>query len=253
VKISIITPVYNDTRVERAIKSILMQKFEGEIEIIVIDGGSTDETLNILKKYADKIDVLISEPDKGVYDAMNKGITLATGDIVGILNADDRYAGPYVLQKVCKIFLDEDVDACYGDLVYVDKRDRTVRYWKSGRYKKWKWLLGWMPPHPTFFVKRRVYDLYGLFDLRYSIAADYELMLRFLFKYRIKVAYIPETLVLMSIGGLSNRSVKNIIKANIEVFRAWKNNGLYYGFFVPLLKPLRKAPQFFKFKGVINS
>ena len=157
-KVSIVTPVYNDPRVERALDSILSQRFGGELELIVIDGGSTDETLKVLSKYQDRISILVSEPDEGIYDSMNKGIRLATGDVVGILNADDRYNDPFVLRDVSIAMNDPSIDACYGDLVYVDSKDRVVRYWKSGYYKPFKFYLGWMPPHPTFFVGRRLYE-----------------------------------------------------------------------------------------------
>ena len=245
-KISIITPVYNDPRVSKALDSILCQEYEGEIELIVIDGGSDTPTLDILQKYQDRISVFVSEPDNGVYDAMNKGIKFATGDIIGILNADDRYCNPFVLRDVANAFKDSQTDACYGDLVYIDHQDRIVRYWKSGQCRLWKFYFGWMPPHPTFFVRKQLYEKCGIFDLRYPIAADYELMLRFILKYRISVKYIPRVLVKMSIGGKSNRSLSNVVKANIEVWQAWKNNDLSFGYLVPLLKPAQKVVQFIR-------
>ena len=243
-KLSIVTPVYNDPRVSRALDSILAQKYNEDLEIIVIDGGSGRPTLEVLERYRQWIHILVSEPDRGVYDAMNKGIRLATGDVIGILNADDRYNDDQVLRDVASVMEDPKIDACYGDLVYVDAQDRVVRYWKSGSYRPIKFYFGWMPPHPTFFVRKRVYEQYGDFDLDFPIAADYELMLRFILKHRISVGYIPRVLVRMSVGGQSNRSLSNIVKANLEVWRAWRKNGLSFGFFVPVLKPARKVVQF---------
>lgn len=242
-KLSIITPVYNDPRISRALDSILCQQYEEELELIVIDGGSSTPTQDVLERYRDRISVLVSEPDKGIYDAMNKGIGLSTGDVVGILNADDRYYDPFVLRDVADAFRDPKTDACYGDLEYVDEKDHTVRYWKSGRYHPLKYYFGWMPPHPTFFVRKCLYDQYGSFDLRYAIAADYELMLRLIMKHRISPKYIPRVLVRMSLGGKSNRSLANIVKANLEVRQAWRNNGLSFGYLVPLLKPAQKVAQ----------
>lgn len=243
-KLSIVTPVYNDPRISRALDSILGQQYEGELELIVIDGGSGDPTLDVLQSYSNHITTLVSESDKGVYDAMNKGIRLATGDIVGILNADDRYYDSHVLRDVTDAFRDPKIDSCYGDLVYVDSRDRIIRNWKSGRYYPLKFYLGWMPPHPTFFVRKYLYEQYGGFDLRYPIAADYELMLRLILKQQISQKYIPRALVKMSLGGKSNRSPGNIIKANLEVWQAWRNNNLSFGYLVPLLKPAQKIMQF---------
>ena len=243
-KISIITPVFNDRRVGRALDSILAQRHEHELELIVVDAGSTDGTLDILAGYADRISTLISEPDDGIYDGMNKGIRHATGDVVGILNADDRYADSHALRDVLATFGDESADACYGNLVYVNDEDEVVRYWKSGAPSVAKWYRGWMPPHPTFFVRRRVYERHGVFDLEFPIAADYELMLRLLLKERVQVKYVDRVLVRMALGGASNGSVSNIVKANKEVVRAWRRNGLRGGLLVPILKPASKALQF---------
>lgn len=245
-KISIITPVYNDPRVSRALDSILSQKYEGDLEIIVIDGGSDQPTLRVLERYHHRINILVSEPDKGVYDAMNKGINLATGEVIGILNADDRYNDGQVLRDVATVMRGSQIDACYGDLVYVNSKDRVVRYWKSGAYQPIKFYFGWMPPHPAFFVRRRLYEKYGTFALSFPIAADYELMLRFILRHGIRLAYIPRVLVRMAIGGESNRSLRNIIRANQEVWMAWRKNGLRFGYLVPFLKPAQKIPQFIR-------
>ncbi len=243
-KISIITPVFNDRRVGRALDSILSQRHEHELELIVVDAGSTDGTMEILEGYQDRIATLISEPDDGIYDGMNKGIRHATGDVVGILNADDRYADDSVLRDVMDTFAGERADACYGNLVYVNDDDEVMRYWKSGAPSAAKWYRGWMPPHPTFFVRRAVYERHGLFNLDFPIAADYELMLRLLFKERVRVRYVDRVLVRMALGGASNGSISNIIRANTEVARAWKANRLRGGFFVPFLKPASKIVQF---------
>ena len=164
-KISIVTPVFNDVRVGRALDSVLSQRHEHELELIVVDAGSTDGTPEVLERYRERVSVLVSEPDRGIYDGMNKGVGLATGDVVGILNADDRYGDPLALRDVMEAFRREDVDACYGDLVYTNEAGKAVRYWKAGARRRWR--LGWMPPHPTFFTRRRVYERYGAFDLRY--------------------------------------------------------------------------------------
>jgi len=207
---------------------------------------STDGTLEILRKREGHGLRVVSEPDAGIYDAMNKGVALATGEVVGILNADDVYAGPQVLARVAEVFRDPSVEACYGDLVYVDPEDtdRVLRYWRSGTGSPEKFRWGWMPPHPTFFVRRSVYERYGLFSLDLGSAADYELMLRFLVGHRIAAVYIPEVLVRMRTGGMSNASVKNRLKANRMDRRAWRVNALRPYFWTFLMKPLRKLPQY---------
>ena len=243
-RISIIVPVFNDVRVGRALESILSQQHGHDLETIVVDASSTDGTRQVLERYRDKVSVLISEPDDGIYDGMNKGICHATGDVVGILNADDQYNDPLVVRDVADAFVQNgDVDACYGNLIYTDENRETVRYWKSGYYWRMKWFLGWMPPHPTFFVRRCVYERHGVFDLQYPIAADYELMLRLIFRHGIKMTYLNRTLVKMAPGGNSTKTVKNIIKANLEVGRAWRNNGLWGRFLIPVFKPSRKIFQ----------
>jgi len=245
-KVSIITVVYNNKdTIKDAIESVLNQTYKN-IEYIIIDGASSDGTIEIIKSYGNKIDKFISEPDNGIYDAMNKGIKLASGDIVGILNSDDFYVSNDIIQDVADVFLEQKVDSVYGDLVYVDSKNtnKIVRYWKSKEYKKGLFQKGWHPAHPTFFVKREVYQKYGLFNLDFKIAADYELMLRFLEKYNISSTYISKVFVKMRVGGESNQSIKNIIKANIESYKAWKVNGLYINPLMFLLKPLSKLKQF---------
>ena len=244
--ISIITPVFNDIRVGRALQSILDQEHDQFAELIVVDGGSDDGTPEVLESYSDRLTVLISEPDDGIYDAMNKGIARATGDVVGILNADDRYAGRGTLSSVLRVFEDPTVQACYGNLGYIDDQGQFTRYWKSGSNKPYKWRLGWMPPHPTFFVRRQVYKQFGDFDTRLPIAADYELMLRLLMRHRIKVVYIDEVLVHMATGGKSSNYRQNFLDVNRELVQAWRQNNLSWWQLVPFLKQPRKAIQWFK-------
>lgn len=246
--ISIITTVLNNKNtIESAIKSVLGQSYRN-IEYIIIDGGSTNGTVEIVNKYKDKIAKFISEPDQGIYDGMNKGIKMAIGDIIGLLNADDFYASNEVIERVVETFKKENIDCLWGDLVYIDRKNtkRAIRYWKSSEYKEGKFKKGWMPPHPTFFVKKWVYKKYGLFNLDFPISADYELMLRFLEKYKIKSFFIPKVFVKMRIGGQSSKNILNITKANIECYRAWKKNGLKINPLRIFLKPLFKIPQYFK-------
>ncbi|MDP1832899.1 MAG: glycosyltransferase family 2 protein [Geothrix sp.] len=238
--ISLITVVRNNPLVAQAVASGLEQAFPGRIESIVIDGASTDGTLAALAPLRSRIAHLVSEPDKGIYDAMNKGLRLATGDLVGLLNADDLYQDDQVFARVARAFEDPTVEACYGDLVYVraDNPSRVLRYWRSGPPRPEAFQWGWMPPHPTFFVRRGVYERLGLFDTRYRIAADYEFMLRVLLKHRLKTAYLPQVLVRMRAGGASNGSLKGILRANAECRRAFRDLDLPC---TPLFTPLKLA------------
>lgn len=250
-KISIITAVLNgrDT-IGDTIRSIADQVYKN-VEHIIIDGGSTDGTLDVIKKYNGNLAKLISEPDHGIYDALNKGINLSSGDVIGILNGDDFYAHDQVLKMVGNIFEKQNVDSCYGDLQYVWNHDKNkmIRYWESSNYRPGKFRYGWMPPHPTFFVKREIYEKYGQFNTNFRIAADYELMLRFLEKYRISTYYISEVLVKMRVGGMSNRSLKNLFIKSYEDYRAWKVNNLSGGLTTIFLKNICKIPQFFPGRG----
>lgn len=245
-KITIITVCYNSGKtIESTIKSIINQTY-GDIEYILVDGGSTDNTKTIIKKYSKKISKFISEKDDGIYDAINKGIKYATGEVIGMLNSDDIYSNKYVIEHVAGQFRDKEVDAIYGDLKYVHDLQslKTVRYWKSGNYNRSKFLFGWMPPHPTFFLRRSVYENLGGYISTFRSAADYELMLRVLYRYKASVKYLPEVLVLMRDGGISNASFKNRLRANLEDQKAWVVNGLEPFFFTTWLKPIRKIPQF---------
>ena len=245
--ISIVTAVFNGAAtIHGCIESVRGQSVRGEH--VVVDGGSTDGTLEAIERDRAAASRLMTGPDLGIYDAMNKGIRVASGDVVGILNADDFYAHVEVLAKVAEVFADRSVDSCYGDLVYVDasNTDRVVRTWCAGTYDMNRFYSGWMPPHPTFFVRRAVYEKYGLFNLSLGSSADYELMLRFLLKHRITCRYIPETLVKMRIGGMSNASLANRLRANRMDRHAWRVNGLRPLPWTTLLKPISKIPQYWR-------
>jgi glycosyltransferase len=244
-KVSIITPSFNSAHTIRdTLESVRNQSFPS-VEHLVIDGASHDNTLDIVQKFNGSVQCF-SEPDKGIYDAMNKGIRKAAGDVIGILNSDDFYSTPEVLAEVAALFEEKDCDAVYGDLVYVDNKDinKVVRRWNAGPFRSSKFLYGWMPPHPTFFVRRQVYEKYGVFDTSLKTSADYELMLRFLYRYQIQVAYLPQCLVCMRTGGQSNASLKHRLDANREDRLAWKINGLKPRFYTTILKPIHKIPQF---------
>ena len=232
-KFSIITVVLNNKETTQdAMNSVLSQEYNN-LEYIIVDGASTDGTVEVIKKtvkrYPERNIKFISEKDDGIYDAMNKGIRLATGEVVGLLNGDDVYTDNLVLKKVAGIFAVPLVDACYADLVYVDKfdLDKVIRYWKSCDYQDGLFGKGWAPPHPTFFVRKKVYEECGMFDLDYKLAADFELIVRFLGKYGIPSVYIPNVLVKMRLGGATNKSNINIIKQNLEICRAGKKNNVY--------------------------
>ena len=246
-KVSIITTTFNSAEtVAETMRSVEEQDYP-HIEHIVVDGHSQDETLDIIGLYPHTA-TLITEKDKGIYDAMNKGIRAATGDVIGILNSDDIYANAKVISHVARVFQDPHVQTCYADLQYVDAQNTSLvtRTWKSGKFGKDSFYWGWMPPHPTFFVRKSVYDQVGLFNTSLRSAADYEIMLRILVKNKLSAAYIPEVIVKMRRGGMSNASVWNRIHANREDRQAWRINGLKPYFFTLYLKPLRKITQFLK-------
>jgi glycosyltransferase involved in cell wall biosynthesis len=245
-KVSIITISFNSAdTIEDTIKSVISQDYH-DLEYIIVDGGSTDNTLNIIEKYREKIHKFISEKDKGIYDAMNKGVEMASGALIGILNSDDIYADEHVISDVMSTL--GQADAVYADLVYV-KRDNVneiVRYWKAGKLKPNSFHRGWMPPHPTFFLRKKCYDQFGNYNLSLRSAADYELMLRMIVKNGISVHYLPRIITKMRIGGQSNVTLKNRLKANKEDREAWKINGLTPNFFTLTIKPVRKITQFIK-------
>lgn len=223
-KITIITVCYNsEVTIEDTIVSVINQNYRN-IEYIIVDGNSVDNTLNILERYKSHINLLISEPDNGLYDAMNKGIKNATGDIIGILNSDDVFYSETTIANVVNTFKLIDVDAVFGDLVYVSKYNLSEikRHWCSSMNNAANFVSGWHPPHPSLFIKKKVYNKYGSFDLKFSLASDFELMFRFFHINDIKYSYLPETIIKMRLGGETNKSLKNIIKQNLEILNVFK-------------------------------
>jgi glycosyltransferase involved in cell wall biosynthesis len=218
VKISVITATWNcAATVEGCLASVAAQTWPLR-EHIVIDGASTDGTVDLIAKHLPALSVFVSEPDRGIYDALNKGITRARGDVIGFLHADDLYARADVLERIANAFADPEVCAVYGDLEYVDKDDveQVVRHWRSSPCTSMRLRWGWMPPHPTLYVRRTWYERLGAFDLRYRIAADYECVLRLFSNRDFRTTYLPEVLVRMRTGGTSNGSVRNILRKSFE-------------------------------------
>lgn len=249
IKITIITVSFNSEKtIKKTLESVANQTFKN-IEHLIIDGKSIDNTLLITKKFS-HIKKIISTNDDGIYHAMNKGLELASGDVIGFLNSDDFYANDKVLETVAKEFKrDKSLEACYADLVYVNrfKTSKIVRYFKSKEFKKGLFSKGWCPPHPTFFVLRSVYQRLGKFDLNYRIASDVDLMMRFLEIYKVKFQYIPEIWVKMRMGGITNKNLKNIWIQNQEILNSFHKNGLSVhplSFFI--YKIISRFFQFFK-------
>lgn len=232
-KISVITVSYNSAlTIKDTLQSVSLQRYE-DFEHLIIDGGSKDGTLEIIRSWKDYPVRLISESDEGIYDAMNKGLVLATGEIVGFLNSDDVYADSSVMTKIANTFQDESVDACFGDLVYVSRdSSHIVRYWRSKPFIGGSFAKGWCPAHPTFYVRKLVIERLGLFDKSFKLAADMEFMMRYLERGKIRSVYIPGVLVKMRVGGVTNQSWKNIVQQNKEIFIALQKNG------APFSKPL---------------
>lgn len=250
-KISVITAVYNRAAtLSDAIDSVLSQQ-DVDLEYIIVDGNSSDETPQIVERYGNEIDHSIREPDTGIYDALNKGIAAASGDVIGFLHADDWLADDQTLCRVVDALADETIDGVYGDLVYVDSENPSQhrRYWKAGAYDVARFRRGWMPPHPTVYLRRRCYEQFGNFDLSIKTAADYELLVRMMVKHKIRMQYIPHVMVKMRVGGASNASLKNRLTANRDDQRAWTINGLTPPWGLRLTKPLSKLPQFFAAKA----
>jgi glycosyltransferase involved in cell wall biosynthesis len=244
-KISLITVVYNaQNTIERCLDSVVRQKFNN-IQYIIIDGGSTDGTIQIINKYRENIDLLVSEPDKGIYDAMNKGINFATGDIIGTLNADDYLADEDILSDVANAFAQQHASILYGNLDFIDPNGKVVRKWRSGKYKSGMFNWGWMPAHPTFYCKKELFEKLGMYKLDYGSAADYELMLRFIHAYKANVFFLDKVLIKMFIGGVSNKSLTNRVKALAYDLKAMRNNDILFPFITVIFKPLRKIMQFF--------
>jgi glycosyltransferase len=245
--ISILTTVYNNaSEIRNAINSVLSQTYSN-IEYIVIDGNSSDGTREIVQSYGNRISRFVSEPDSGMYDALNKGLKMAGGDIIGILHSDDEFNHPDILAAIAGVFEKTGCDAVYGDLVYVSKTDtrQVLRYWKSNPFDVKKFRYGWMPAHPTLFMKKEVYEKYGGFDLRYKIAADYDLMLRTVGSGNLHCEYLPEVITRMRMGGASNKSVKNIWQKTCDDWRAIRHNKAG-GPLTLFLKNITKVEQFFR-------
>jgi len=247
-KVSIITVVYNGaSTIAEAVESVLSQDYP-DLEYIVIDGGSKDDTLSILKSYEHGISVLVSEPDKGIYDAMNKGLRRATGDLIGILNADDVYGHRQVISHVVKAMEGSGDECLYADLTFfkTEEPERIVRYYDGSQFHRKRFEVGDMPPHPTFFVKRIVYERHGMFDTSFRICADFELMLRLLYVNQIQATYLPEVLVRMRTGGASDGGWKGRLRVNREIQRAMRQNGLPAPMWKIYLKYFRKVGQLFR-------
>jgi len=251
VKISVITVALNSqATIEETILSVHRQA-HAEREHIVIDGGSQDGTLEVVDRHREKIAICVSESDAGIFDAMNKGLARASGDIVGFLNSDDVYAHDQVLMHVAAAFRDPAVEAVYADLVYVDRRHpgKVVRYWRSGDFQPGSFARGWMPAHPTFYARREVYERLGGFNLEYRLQGDFELTLRFLEVHRIRARHVAEIWVRMRTGGVSNRNWRDVVRGNIEAYRAARANGLKVTPWFVLRKIVSRIPQFFARPG----
>lgn len=247
-KVSIITVVLNNAEyIEACIQSVINQDYEN-IEYIVIDGGSTDGTIDVIKKYEDKITVWISEPDDGMYYAINKGIDMSSGDIIGMLHSDDLYIDAHVISNVVRKFGKDNVDSVYADLVYVERNNlsNVVRYYDSSVFRISKFAYGWMPAHPSCFIRKNVYAKYGLYKTDYIIAADYELLVRFYAKHRVSYSYLPKVIVKMRSGGLSTRNFKSNVILNGEIVRACRENGIETNMFKVYSKYFVKLAQLFK-------
>jgi len=248
VKISIITAVYNrEKTIAQAMDSVLSQDYP-DIEYIVVDGMSNDGTDDVVRRYDDRLAVSIREKDAGIYDALNKGVRAATGDVIGFLHADDFLASSQSVSRIATVFRDPNVDGTYGDLQYVDASDptRIKRFWVAGDYRASRFRWGWMPPHPTVYLRRDLYSRYGGFRQDFQIAADYELLVRMMVKHQIRMRYLQEIVVKMRVGGKSNASLRNRLTANREDRLAWKVNDLSPPPGLRWMKPMRKVTQFAK-------
>ncbi len=247
-RVSIITVTLNSEKyLIDCIGSVRSQDYDN-VEHIVIDGGSTDNTLGIIQKNQQHISMWISEPDKGMFDAINKGIELATGDIIGVLNSDDMFASADVISEIAASFKKSGADSVYGDLVYVEpeQTDKVSRYWKGMPYKRSRFKMGWMPAHPTFYIKRSVVEKYGSYITHYFTAADYEFMARYLYHHHVSATYLPKMMVKMRNGGISNGNIYHRLRANRRDYLAMKKNNIPFPFIVSIIKPLSKLPQYSK-------
>ncbi len=227
-KISLITVCRNSaSTIEDCIKSVINQNYP-HLEHIIIDGGSADGTVDIIKQYEKNINCWVSEKDSGIFNAMNKGLRKADGDAVGFINADDFFASGDVLAKISSALENTDYDGVYSDLIYVDQRntEKSVRYWKSGEFSRKKMRYGWFPPHPTLYFRKSVYDRLGFFDDSMKVSADYDLMVRFLYQGNLRMKYLPFVSVKMRMGGVSNRNIRSVVRSLKEFAGVWEKNGL---------------------------
>lgn len=247
-KVSIITTTYNSASTIRdTLESVNAQTYP-EIEHIIVDGKSKDNTLDLVKQYGKRISKIISEPDNGIYDAMNKGIRAATGDVIGILNSDDFYANNSIIEKIVDTIECTKCDSLFGNLDFVSAKNPTkiIRHWKSSPFTQGSFIKGWHPPHPTFFVRREIYDKYGGFDTAFEVSADFELMLRFLEQHKISTYFLDETIVKMRYGGESTGSIKKIISGNRNILKAFEKNGIKVSPFYTINRFANKAIQYLK-------
>jgi len=248
-KVSLLTVSYNSSAtIKDTINSVLMQDYR-DVEYIIVDGNSGDNTVEIIKSFGNEISKWISEPDKGIYDAMNKAIKMATGEVVGILNSDDFYSSTDIVSQVAAAFNDPTIDAVFGDLVFVDPNNlkKVVRKYSSAKWHPEKFAKGFMPAHPTFFVRRKYYEEIGLFKTDYKIAADYELLIRFLYVHKLKYKYLSINMVTMRKGGVSSNGIMSNIILNDEIIRGCRENGIQTNVF-------KVYPKYFtKFFELFNS
>lgn len=247
-KISVITVCYNSAKtIGDTLRSVRAQS-HGDIEHIIIDGGSSDNTLDIIAADGPHVAMLVSERDKGLYDAMNKGLALATGEVVGFLNSDDVFANADVLSEVALVMAEPSIDACYGDLVYVapDDTGKVIRYWRSQRFVRGLFERGWVPAHPTFYARRELYQEFGRFDVSMRLAADFDMLLRLFVVRGITTTYIPHVLVRMRLGGASNESLAHVIRQNVEIARAFRKYGFRVGLKPFVFKLMLRISQFIR-------
>jgi len=241
-KISIITISFNaKATVDKTLNSVANQSYKN-FQHIIVDGGSEDSTVEICNSFP-HVSKIISEPDRGIYDAFNKGIRNSTGEIMGFLNSDDSFYDENSLQYIYNAF-DDNTDCIFGDLIYTDKNENIKRVWKGSAFKKGAFKKGWMPAHPTFYCRRSVYEELGLYDDSFKIAGDFELMLRFLEKHNIRSKYIPKTLVNMKIGGASNNGIKSKLDILKEEFRAYNQNEISVNKLSYILNKAKKIKEF---------
>ena len=247
-KITIITVTYNcEKYLDQCIQSVLNQSYKN-IEYIIVDGKSKDNTIDIIKKYENQITKWISQPDKGMFDALNKGMKMATGDVIGVLHSDDVFASDDVLETIANTFQSNNVDTLYGDLnyVYEDNILKIYRKWEGKPFRRNLFKMGWMPAHPAFYFKRNLLEKYGNYIIEFNSASDYEFMARYLFKHNLSTVYLPKLIIRMRKGGLSNNNFLKRIEANRNDYKAMKTNGIPFPLFVSILKPLSKLHQYYK-------